>query len=452
MPPGSFITVVGTTAAPPAGTFAGSAVTLNGLTALENPGTNVTATLDSPTVVVGTTVNPATGVFPNALGVGQLPNVIQASASCHAGAVICGGGVVNTADLNPVIAMQLQSANSFAFNTAPAVQYIDLTGTNNSAPGTQFQVVSGGVGSTTTAGYLGQFSLISSVATLDARFGNPCCNNTGNTIGGNTPLAGTATVAITGDFQTIIAAYLRQGNQITQGAQAVEQNPTANGTCTPSTAGGDILSNPLPLATGQQSITFSVPTAGNPLPNASVAQVVNIPVYALCVITNGTNVIADTFTNSPSSAALQVAAGGSPGSGTISGAIGGGGVIGTAGVGTNWTVTVAGTGFPSLVLVRNTHPGFDIAYAGTKVTFTNVFPASSGFPTFVRLVNTGVGTSPMFAVIQKDGLGPSPVPGSFAAMTPFAAFYVLADSIAAQAGTTLSAHSTFILLTPSATL
>lgn len=312
--------------------------------------------------------------------------------------------------------------------------------------------MSGGVASQTVAGFLGTFTLLNSNAILDARFGNQCCNNSSNIIGGNSSLAATAGITITGDFQTITNAYLRIGPTTAQGQQPVETQPTANGTCTSSTGGGDIVSSPLPGGTGQQMINFSVPTGTNTLPSAGGASFVNVPVYALCVVTNGSNIIADTLTNSPGTAAAQAAGGGSPGSGIVSAAIGGGGVIGTAGIGTNWTVTVTGPNFPTLTLARNTHPGFDIAYAGTKVVFTNVFPATSGFPTFFRLVNTGIGTFPMFAVIQKDGVGPAPVPGSFAAMTPFAAFYVSADAIAAQVGTTLPAHSTFILLAPSTTL
>jgi hypothetical protein len=447
VPAGTIIALVASATAPAAGTFLGPAVTLNGMANLQIvPPTSATAGLGAaaPTVVLGT-ANPAgtPPAFPNALGVGQIPNIIQASATCTAGAVLC--GIVNTADFNPVVVMQLASANSFALATAPNTQLIDLSGAGGTAAGTQFQTVSGGAASTTTAGFLGLFSLQSSAALLDARFGNPCCNNSGNTVGGNTPLAGTANVAITGDFQTILAAYLRQGPLISQGAQPVEQNPTANGTCTPATAAGDIITSPLPAATGQQTLTFVVPSPTNTLSSAATggAATVNVPVYAICVITNGSNVIADTLSNSPSTAPAQSAAGG----------------LGV-GAGTNWTVTVSGLNFPNLVLARNTHPGFDIAYAGTKVVFTNVFPASSGFPTFFRLVNTGVGTFPLFAVIQRDGIGPTPIPGSFGAMTPFQAFVVSADSIAFQGGTSLAAggapgagpHNTIILLTPATSL
>jgi len=358
--------------------------------------------------------------------------------------------------------LQLTSANSFTFAAGGVTQLVDLTGMTTSGcggAGTCFQVVSGGATAVTPAGFLGTFTLLNSAALLDARFGNQCCNNTSNIFGGNTPLAGTASIVINGDFQTITNAYLRVGPLTSQGQQPVETQPTANGTCTTTTSGSDITSSPLPTAGGglgaQTTLTFSVPAASNTLPAAGGsggASFVNTPVYALCVVTNGTNVIADTLTNSPSSTAAQGAGGGAAGAPLVVGnSLGSGGVAGGA-FGTNWTVVVTGTGFPNLTLARNTHPGFDIGYAGTKVTFTNIFPGSSGFPTFFRLVNTGVGTFPMFAVIQKDGLGPAPVPGSFAAMTPFAAFYVSADSIAAQAGTTLPAHSTFTLLTPSATL
>lgn len=441
VPVGTEISLVSSIAAPPAGSFLGPAVTLNGVSNLQTaPPTTATAGVGAaPTVVLGTpnaAAAPPNGpFFQNAFGVTQIPNIIQVQASCTASGVIC--GAIPTNDPNPLVAMQLASANSFTLATAPNTQLVDLTGVNSSIPGTQFQTVTGGQASATTAGFLGQFSLQSQATLLDARFGNACCNNSGNTVGGNTPLAGTADVKITGDFQTILAAYLRQGNLITQGQQAVEQTPSANGTCTPSTASGDIISSPLPLATGQTAIEFSVPSTTNTSVTAggtSPATFVNVPVYAICVVTNATNIIPSTF-NSPSTAPAQ--------------GVGGGPAVGA---GTNWTVTVSGTGFANLVLARNTHPGFDIAYAGSVVTFNQVFPASSGFPTFIRLVNTGVGTFPMFALLQKDGGSPLNIPGSFAAMTPFAAFYVSADSIAAQGGTTLAAHNTLTILTPSTTV
>src|SRR5262249_13510952 len=153
----------------------------------------------------------------------------------------------------------------------------------------------------TTAGFLGQFSLQSTAALLDARFGNACCNNSGNTVGGNTPLARTPHGKITRDFQTIIAAHLRQAKLITQGQKAVEQTPSANGTCTPSTTTGDIISSPLPIAAGNQAIEFSVPSTTNTSVSAggtTPAAFVNVPVYAICVITNATNIIPSTF-NSP---------------------------------------------------------------------------------------------------------------------------------------------------------
>jgi hypothetical protein len=460
VPLGAIITLQDSATVPAAGTFHGPSVTLQGLANLQTvPPTSGTATAGAPTVVLGT-ASPATGVFPASISVAQVPNVIVGFATCSAGAVICTASP--TGDTNPVPVLQLASANSFSFAAGGVTQLVDLTGATTSGcggAGTCFQVVSGGAATVTPAGFLGTFTLLNSAALLDARFGNQCCNNTSNIFGGNTPLAGTASIVINGDFQTITNAYLRVGPTTSQGQQPVETQPTANGTCTTTTSGSDITSSPLPTAGGGlgagTTLTFSVPAASNTLPAAGGlggASFVNTPVYALCVVTNGTNVIADTLTNSPSSTAAQGAGGGATGAPLVIGnSLGSGGVAG-GGIGTNWTVVVTGTNFPNLTLARNTHPGFDIGYAGTKVVFTNIFPASGGFPASFRLVNTGVGTFPMYAVLQKDGQPPVSIPGSFAAMTPFSAFYVSADAIAGQGGTTLAARNTITLLTPATTL
>jgi hypothetical protein len=338
------------------------------------------------------------------------------------------------------VAAVLSSANTFAVGAAGTGALVDLTGTGGSTPGLQFQKVANGVPSTSTTASLGTV-VVANIANLDAVSANTCCGNTGNTPGGNKPLTYTVNFTLNGDFQTITQAFLRVGNNLPNGATTtvngatpgVEQNPNPNSfssACTTTGATGDIPSTPAPTAAGFSNLSFAIPSPTSSV-NGSLAP--NQTVYAVCVVTNNTNLIADTITNAPGTSGF------------------GGGVA--SGVTTNASVTVPGIAAPiSVGGLVNAKIGFDITYAGTKVVFPNVFSASTGRPSSFRLVNTGLGPPPagfpVYAILQKDGSAPITIPGSFAAMGNFAAFYVIADAIAAQGGQTLGLNNTITLLTP----
>jgi hypothetical protein len=436
--PGATI-VLTSTATPPAppAPFPTSTLGVAGVTNLASPSAAGPLTANgTQTQVFGVAntsvvpVTPATLFAPGNLGDTVTVQATQPAANLPP---VCAACIV-TSDPNPLPDFFFTSQNSFVIAPAGVTQLIDLGATGGSVPGTQFQrQTSAATGSTptvSTAGFLGTMIYSNSAGLLDARFGNACCNNSGNTTFGNSPLNSTANVVIRGDFQTIVQAYLRPGNNVPGGVtnpvagavNPVEQAPSANTTCTPTQTGPDIPSSPQPTGAGQNTLTFGIPSSLNSVNGLFINQLT----LALCVVTNGTNVIADTLGNTPGAGAAGGPAGGS-----------------------TWTVTVTVPGItPDIGLVTNGKPGFDIAYAGGKFVFPNVFPSSSGFPTWFRLVNTGVGTSTIFALIQRDGLGPVSIPGSFAALTPFTAFYALADSIASQGGIALTAHSTVTLLTP----
>lgn len=390
----------------------------------------------APSAVFGTQNTTTTFQGAGILGLPTLQDVITV-------AVTADNGAATNIDSNPQIAMSLNSANGFAVSAIGTGALVDLTGTGGSTPGLQFQKVSNGVLSTSTAASLGALTVVNnSTGQFDAVNANSCCGNTTNVFANNKPLALAVNASFLGDFQTIVSAYLRPGNNVASsptptvnGATPnVEQNPNPNSfssVCTGTPSGGDIPSTPAPTAAGFTNLTFAIPNSTNSV-NGSLAP--NQTQYAVCVVTNNTNLIADTFQGPGVSGA-----GGTQAFGVASN--------GVAGVSTTITVAVPGIATPIAVLT-NVKAGFDISYAGTKAVFPMVFSSSTGRPSSFRLVNTGLGTFPMYAILQKDGGVPITIPGSFAAMTPFSAFFVIADSIAFQGGQTLGLNNTITLLTP----
>jgi hypothetical protein len=450
---GNTITVVGTVAAAGGtGAFcrvtlvsAGAAPTPPGLpvsvTGLTNLGPTAAATtnaaFDNPTAIFGTqsaTQNSTT------LGLGNLNDVITVQQTADT-------GTAANIDVNPGLSASLSSANTWnAINVTGAPAFVDLSGapgTPQLAPGLGFQRVANGVLSSTTAASLGTITITQNNGLLDARSATQCCNipaGAGTVNNANTPLPLTFTVSILGDFQTITNAYLRPGNNspgntvtpaVNGATPNVEQNPNVNAfnsVCTPTGGSGSDIASTAggPTVTGPNftNLTFVIPPKTTSV-NGNIN--VNDLTYAVCVVTNGTNLIADTTGNAPG----------------VSGA--GGPVL----AGTSTTIRAS---VPTLVADLATNitnaKGLDIVYAGTKVVFPNVFNASTGRPSSFRLVNTGLGVFPVYAILQKDGSAPITIPGSFAAMTPFSAFYVIADAIAFQGGQTLALNNTITLLTP----
>lgn len=450
---GNTITVVGTVAAAGGtGAFcrvtlvsAGAAPTPPGLpvsvTGLTNLGPTAAATtnanFDNPTAIFGTqsaTQNSTT------LGLGNLNDVITVRQTADT-------GTAANIDVNPGLSASLSSANTWnAINVTGAPALVDLTGAPETPlvpPGMGFQRVANGVLSSTTAASLGTITITQNNGLLDARSATTCCNipaGTGTVNNANTPLPTTFTVSILGDFQTITNAYLRPGNNspgntvtptVNGATPNVEQNPNVNAfnsVCTPtggsgsdiaSTAGGPTVTGP-----NATNLTFVIPPK-----TTSVNGAINVNdlTYAVCVVTNGTNLIPDTAGNAPG----------------VSGA--GGAVV----AGTSTTIRASVPTLADLATNVTNAKGLDIAYAGTKAVFPNTFSIASGRPaTTFRLVNTGLGTFPVYAVLQKDGNSPVSIPGSFAAMTPFAAFYVSAEAIAFQGAQTLGANNTMTLLSP----
>ena len=135
-------------------------------------------------------------------GLANLANALDPAA--RSGTITARGtfaAATNNTDTSPTPVLTLASANTFEFTTRPAAPNlgIDLTGTAASTPGAQFSAA-GGV---STAGFLGQFSLIER-QDYDAR-GPTAANPTGLL---STPLAGTGTATVRGNFTSITSAYL----------------------------------------------------------------------------------------------------------------------------------------------------------------------------------------------------------------------------------------------------
>jgi len=488
VPPGSTITVTSCTTGgpgnlPAVGTcpVAPAAIPLSTLTVtgVGNLASAAPATTGTgPASVFGTqqapvAAAPPLGAVPTAFqtvfGQGTLGDVITVKANevATCPAVIC---PILTSDANPLTDIFINSANSFAIASAGAGLLIDLSGTGGVQPGTNFlkttSPATGLAPTTSTAGLAGTINFTNSAGQLDARNGVICCNATSTgvdvtgapTLQTNTPLASVANVVVTGDFQTLTAAYLRTGNNVnsgvagastnatggtlangTSGAAGPEQAPSAISTCTTATAATDILSTtgvPGSTKVDFQTLTFAIPSSANVVNGAFINQLT----YALCYVTNGSNIIPDT-----------VGAGNSPSGGTTG-----------AGFGSvKWSAQVNVPPLAPIGLVQNAFAGFDMGYAGVKAVFPTVFPATSGLTTFFRLVNTGVGQAPVFAVLIKDAQAGllntrTPLQGALAPIVtlgPFGAVYLQAETVAASVGgglpgSALGLSSTVILLSP----
>ena len=417
---GCTITLISVGAPAPAG-LPVSVTGLNNLGPFAAAGTSN----DTPSAVFGT-FNTTSGQGAGTIGLGTEQDVITVAVTTDP--------TPANIDSNPQIASTLNSANSWlAPTTTSAGALVDLSGIG--APtvpaGMGFQKVANGVLSATKSASLGTITINNNNGTLDARFANACCNNSANTTLGNSPLTMAFNLNVIADLQTITSAYLRVGNNVNNtingATPGVEQNPNANAfssVCSDTAGGADIVSSPAPTAAGFQSMSFTIPSPTGTV-NGSLS--VNNLQYAVCVVTNGTNIIADTFANSPG----------------IAGAGGGN----FAGASTSLAAVVPGIATP-IALLTNAKVGWDINYAGQKLVFPHVFNSSTGRPSSFRIVNTGVGTFPVYAVLQKDGFSPGLVAGgSIAAVTPFSAFYVKADDIVGGPGN-LGLNNTMTLLTP----
>jgi hypothetical protein len=424
--------------APAAGTGAGCTITLISVgapapaglpvsvTGLTNLGPNPAAgtSNDSPAAVFGT-FNATSGQGAGTIGLGTLQNVITVQVTTDP--------TPANIDSNPQIASTLNSLNSWAVTTTSGGALVDLTGVGAPAipAGMGFQRVVSGVYSAIKAASLGTITINNNNGLLDARFANTCCNNSTNALQGNSPLTMTFNLNVIADLQTITNAYLRVGNNVNNtvngATPGVEQNPNVNAfnsVCTDTAGGADILSSPAPSAAGFQSMSFTIPSPTGTV-NGSLS--VNNLQYAVCVVTNGTNIIADTIANSPGIAGQ------------------GGGNF--AGASTSLTAVVPSIAAPIAILTK-AKVGWDINYGGQKLVFPHVFNSSTGRPSSFRIVNTGVGTFPVYAILQKDGFSPALVAGgSIAAVTPFSAFYVKADDIVGGPGN-LGLNNTMTLLTP----
>jgi hypothetical protein len=327
------------------------------------------------------------------------------------------------------------------FNVTPAsVQ--PVTTTQPPAPGVPTQAVS-------TAGFLGTLGL--SVNTnLDAR--NGLFIGTSDPLFTNGSLTGAVTTTLSGDFATLTSAYLLANNNVPAGNQA---------SCTATPPAGAIIGT---IAGTKNSISFTgLGNPGNPAFNGNV-------IFSVCLVTNGTQVIQ----------------------------LNNGGPGGSFGIGIIGSVQVGGITAPIPLTSPNQNFG-NISYAGSTFFAQNVFGAANLYPVFFRAVNQGNTPAQIWAVLTKDvsnvvpetgagscntsaailGASPQPAPTgpggtacniSFVAnltattdptglskglLQPNTGAYYLADTIAAQAGTTLPAgnnKATVWLLSPNAGL
>ena len=250
--------------------------------------------------------------------------------------------------------------------TAPQTLDVDLTGAGLPTifPGAGFAVnpPTSGAATVSTAGFLGTFWINQTQSDLDAR--------TGLSLGTSGALTGTTTVTLSGDFATITNAYLVPNNA---------GPPTANmssacSTTQPSNAIGGATT----INAGRNLITFP----GLPTP-ANNAATINSPVFAVCLVTNGNQVI-----QAPSAILISasVAITGAPANSPAVGLTGPG--IGTAGPNTSFGL---------------------INYPGTVFFAQNVFGINNGSPTFFRMVNTSNTSAPVWAVLTKDVPNTSPL-------------------------------------------
>jgi len=360
-------------------------------------------------------------------------------------------GVGTTPDPAPIAGGSLTSNPLFFLSSGGATLTIDLTGAGLPAipPGAGFVVtpVTGQplaanglpTNAVSTAGFLGTLQVTIGGGT-DAR--NGLGLNTANPLFTNGSLTGAVTVNLFGDFATITTAYLLPNNSVL----------AANGSNCAATAPGNAIAGT--IAATRNSIRFT--GLGNPGNPASVN-----PVFAVCLVTNGTQVIQPAIVGTGASA--------------------------FGGIAINSTVQVTGIATPIPLTSQNQTFG-NINYQGSVFFAQNVFGLANNYPVFFRAVNQGNTAAQVWAVLTKDvsnvvpqsgagsctfPAGGSTAPVSATCNTSFVAnltavtdptglsrgllqpntgAYYLADSIAALAGTTLPAgnnKATIYLLSPS---
>jgi hypothetical protein len=362
-----------------------------------------------------------------------------------------GGGTVP--DPAPIPNLTLSSNNLYTLSRSGQTLAIDLTGNGLPAipPGAGFDVtpvsvqpVVGGVPSqnVSTAGFLGSLQVRTNFNT-DAR--NGLSIGTNDPLFTNGSLAGSATVVLFGDFATLTDAYLLPNTSLPPGTPS---------TCAPTRPGNAIQGT---IVAAKNSIVFAAFT--NP---GSPSDFSNAPVFAVCLVTNGTQVIQQSN--------------GGPGR--------------SSGIGIIASVSVSGIATPT-PLTRPDDTFGRITYRGSVFFAQNVFGAANGYPVFFRAVNQGNTAAQIWAVLTKDvsnvvpetGAGSCnfPAGGTTAPITascnisfvanltavsdgtglsrgllqPNTGAYYLADAIAALAGTTIPAgnnKATVFLLSPNAGL
>jgi len=366
--------------------------------------------------------------------------VVQITAQATSGGAFTG-------DPTPLPNLALDSKNSFTLVAVPTTLQIDLTGSGLPAiaPGAGFVTnAANGTRGVATGGFLGTVWVNVAQNDLDARtglngIGGPAF--TGNT-NSAAAVTGTILVALTGDFATLTGAYLLPNNA---GA------PTASQATCPATPPGNAITGAVNAA--KRAIAF--PTFGTP---ANTGGASPQPVYAVCLVTNGTQVIQETVSN-------------------------------PAGIRLDVRVTVAGIANPFVLTPAPNQVFGSINYEGSVFFAQNVFGALNNYPVFFRAVNRGNAAATIWAVLTKDVSNVSPETGAGSCTFPaggstapitgscnisFVAnltavtdpsgtskgllqantgAYYLADSIAALAGTTLPAgnnKATIYLLSPNA--
>ena len=313
------------------------------------------------------------------LGVNIYPGLtplstVAPSASVQINETATSGGAF-TGDGAPIPALALLSRNSFSVTLGGNTLGIDLTGNGLSAtppipPGGGFVVnQANGTRTVSTAGFLGTVWPNQNQFDLDARTGLGCIN--GPSFGGNpncaAALSGNVVVTLTGDFATITTAYLLP-NQATAG------NPVASqATCTPGTPPANNVAGTINAA--KRTITF----ANIPTPNTNSGNSPT-PVFAVCLVTNGTQVIQ---TTDPANVQIMV----------------------VVSLTSPSPLTISLTNAPSQNYAS-------IVYQGAAFFAQNVFGINNGSPTFFRMVNPSNTAAQVWAVLTKDVPNTSPTTGT----------------------------------------
>lgn len=328
-------------------------------------GTTGTVALSGPDVAkLGANIYP--GLTPLSTTVPSA--LVQINASATSGGAFTG-------DASPIPNIAFLSHNSFSATLGGQTLGIDLSGNGLSAtppvpPGGGFVVnQANGTRTVSTAGFLGTVWPNENQSDLDARTGLFCIN--GPSFSGNpncaAALSGNTAVTLTGDFATITTAYLLPN-------QAAAGNPVANqASCTPGTPPANNV--PGTIDTAKRTITF----ANIPTPNTSTSNSPT-PVFAVCLVTNGTQVIQAT---DPATVQIMVVV-------TLT---------------SPSPLTISLTNAPS-------QPFGAISYQGAVFFAQNVFGINNGSPTFFRMVNPSNTAAQVWAVLTKDVPNTSPETGN----------------------------------------